>query len=139
MINLSLSIRKILSVLFGVSFSAGAFAGADLDLYRDLSETVSSESYRLVKVNLGDGDYGVRWDAKNKQFIAISYGQGYKIKLDGDVEQYARSNVIQWEVHQGKFDQKRPRPVDLKELYTGKPMSSREVAEHLDNLGGGKN
>jgi hypothetical protein len=133
-VDLNFSIRKILSVLFGVSFSVGSLAGVDLALYKDLSETVASENYRLVKINIGDGGYGIMWDAKNKQFIAVGSGQGYKIKLDDRIEQYARSNVIQWEVHQEKFDPKRPQPVDLKTLYTGKPMSSREVAEHLNNL-----
>lgn len=132
--DLSLSIRKILSVLFGVTFSVGSFAGTDLDLYRDLSETVTSQSYRLVKINVGDGGFGIRWDAKNKQFIAINYGQGYKIKLDGSVEKYTRSNIIQGEVHKGKFDPKRPQPVDLKALYTVKKMNSSEVAEHLNDL-----
>jgi hypothetical protein len=132
--SLNFSICKAFSVLFGVAFSMGSLAGADLALYKDLSQAVASENYRLVKINVGDSGYGIMWDAKNKQFFVINSGQGYKIKFDGSVEKYARSNVIQWAVHQGKIDPLRPQPVNLKALYSGKAMGSREVAEHLSNL-----
>lgn len=134
LINQNSCMRILLSMLFGISFSLGSLASIDLALYKDLSESISSENYRIERIDVDGGNYGMRWDASTRQFIAVGYGQGYKIKLDGRVEKYVRSNIIQREVHQGKFDPARPRPVDLKTLYQGKPFSSREVSEHLDNL-----